>query len=383
VNQMNSDLIVCVRAALSNEVACSEVENCISLAYRHGVMNLLYYAVRKMPKDQQPDERTMRMLKQNTYACIVREARQSQILHELFKLFEQRRIRCVPLKGAVLKELYPKPEMRNMSDIDLLIDGKQAKDVRGCFEELGCTMTKYDMGDTDQYLTPEGLNFEVKKTLVAESFNEATKQFTGKLLSFAVPIDGHQYICRLPNEEHYAYLLCHIVKHLINGGVGIRPIMDLWICNERMHLDREKLNSLLSKLDLNDFAQKVEHLANVWFGHEIATQLDHELGDYLLESGAFGTHEQRVVDRMLKEKKGNRFIYTLKRLFPPYKRMRRYFPSLKYCPILLPFYWIWRWIRAILFRRKAIAAEMETIERTDFEKLHARAEFYHRCGLNI
>ncbi len=381
MNQLNTYLISCVRAALTGQSVDCNISRCITIAHQHGVLNLLYYAMARMPSEQQPDEKIRATLKQQTYAAVVRETMQQQKLEEIYRRFEASQIRCVALKGAVTKALYPKPELRYMSDIDLLIDASKAEEVKKQFEEMGCRILKFDQGDTDQYLTPEGLNFEVKKTLCSESFNAQTRDFLDKLLSFAEPMEGCGYVCRLPNEEHYAYILCHIVKHLLNGGVGIRPIMDIWVCNNHMPMDRQKREKLLDKLELSEFAKTVEHLAFVWFGEEKATQLDEELGNYILGSGAFGTEEQRVVDRMLRQ--NNRFTYTLKRLFPPYQTMKRYFPGLKKFPPALPFYWIWRWIRAVLFRRKSIGKELETVGNADTTSLTTRAAFYQRCGLNV
>ncbi len=385
MDKINTDLISCIRAALYGQAIDCDVAKCIPAAYAHGVINLLYYAAMKLPVGNRPNSEVLSMLKHRAYAGVLRETLQSKVLEELYRRFESSQIRCVALKGAVLKELYPKPELRHMSDIDILIDAAKASEVRKHFEEMGCEVLKFDIqGNTDQYLTREGLNFEIKKTLSNESFNMQTHKFTQDLLLYARPLPGYDYICRLPNEEHYAYILCHIVKHLIDGGVGVRPIMDVWICKNKMEMDRPKLSRLLKKLKLEKFAENVEHLASVWFGEAEETPLDTELGRYILGSGAFGTQEQRVTDRILTKTSNKSVVkYIFRRVFPPFRAMRNYFPVLQKIPVLLPFYWIWRIIYAGIFRRKKLSNEIRTVTDIDAEKLQNKAEFYKRCGINI
>lgn len=382
MDETNKNLISCIRAALGGECVDFDVRECIPLAYRHGVLNLLYYAIAQSEANQTPNE-VKEELKRQTIGSVFRETLQQQKIEEIYKCFEASKIRCVALKGIVIKSLYPKREMRYMSDLDVLIDETKAELARDHMLELGCSVLKYGRGDTDAYFTPQGLNFEIKKTLADESFNEPTKRFLENILSCAEPMDGFDYICELPNEEHYAYILCHIVKHLLNGGVGIRPIMDVWICKNHMQLDQERLTRLLEELKLTEFAETVEHLASVWFGDAEPTPIDDELGGYILCSGSFGTEEHRVADRMLSGKSGkSKFSYMWKRFFLPYSTMRRYYPVLNRWAILLPAFWIWRAIYAVLFRRGKLRKELGAVGDANRQLLQGRLDFYRRCGIN-
>lgn len=52
--------------------------------------------------------------------------------------FEERGIRSVLLKGMALVNLvYPQPELRPMSDIDILVDPRRADDAQQCLKDLG------------------------------------------------------------------------------------------------------------------------------------------------------------------------------------------------------------------------------------------------------
>ena len=383
MEETNKILISCIRAALRGESVDCDVEKCISLAYRHGVLNLLYYAIAKSDSNQATSENVKESLKRQTIGAVVREAIQQQKLEEIYRRFEASKIRCVALKGSVIKSLYPKREMRYMSDLDILIDATKADIAHGHMLEMGCTAVNYNCGDTDAYRCAQGLNFEIKRTLAPEHFNERTKLFLENILSYAQPMEGYRYVCALPNEEHYAYILCHIVKHMLNGGVGVRPIMDVWICKKQMQFDSEKLAQLLEKLKLRELANRVEHLADVWFGDAAATPMDDELGEYILSSGSFGTEEHRVADRMIKGEHGkSKFTYMWSRFFLPYSTMRNYYPVLRKWAILLPLFWIWRAIYALLFRRSKLKEEVGAVSDTNKELLQNRLDFYRRCGIN-
>lgn len=384
---MEERLILLLAAALGKTVRSADevkVLGCLPLAQKHGVANMLYYALPCLPAEQQPAEVERRILKELAYAAAVREAVQERELDALLERFEAERIPVLPLKGCILKKLYPKPEMRYMSDVDLLFDAKQALRVREVMQALGYETAKFEQGDTDFYISPTRLNYELHRSLRDEGFHESSRRFLETLLSSAKPREGKTYILELPREEHYAYLLCHFVKHLINGGIGVRQVMDIYICKHGWSFDEKKLGTLLEQLELTEFASTLERLAECWFGEDEGDAVTDELGAYILGSGTFGTDEQRVADRMLKDQeKTNRAAYVLRRVFLPYKTMRAYFPSLKKVPFLLPFYWIFRILRGIFCRNKKLSEEINTVIRTTDETVSERAAFYCRCGLKI
>ena len=384
---MEERLISLLAAALGKGMRSAEAVNvleCLPLAQKHGVANMLYYALPRLPAEQQPAEPGRRLLRGLAYTAAARDAVQERELDTLFARFEAEKIAVLPLKGCVIKTLYPKPDMRYMSDVDLLFDKKQAARVREIMQSLGYETMKFEQGDTDFYISPTRLNYELHRSLGDESFNAGSRCFLESLLSAAVPREGKAFLLELPQEEHYAYLLCHFVKHLINGGIGVRQVMDIYICRHGWCLDEKKLAALLQKLELTEFAATLERLAECWFGGGQGDAVTDELGAYIFGSGTFGTDEQRVADRILRDQeKTNRAAYVLRRVFLPYKTMCAYFPSLKKVPFLLPFYWIFRILRGIFCRNKKLSEEINTVIRTTDETVSERAAFYRRCGLKV
>ena len=380
-------LISLLAMALGNAVPTAvrlNVLESLPAAQAHGVANILYYALPQLPEEQQPKEAARRLLKELAYAAAAREALQQRELDAILARFEAEHIAVLPLKGCVIKQLYPRPEMRYMSDTDLLFDPTQAASVRAALEELGYTTDRFAQGETDLYSSPMRMNYELHRSLQNEGFNENSRRFLDGLLSCARPKAGCKYVLELSKEEHYAYLLCHFVKHLLNGGIGVRQVMDIYLCKRQWSFDERKLQALLKELELTEFAATLELLAECWFAGGAADAVTDELGAYILGSGTFGTDKQRVTDRILKEQKdANRAVYVLRRVFPPFALMSFYFPRLKKLPFLLPFFWIFRFFRGIFCRRQKLSAEMDTVFRTTDETVRERAAFYRRCGLKV
>ena len=90
-----------------------------ALAERHQVLPLIYYGAMC-----DPDFMSHPMAEsffQRTCAYISYSARQQETVEELCRLLDRTGVDYMPLKGSVLKALYPRPEMRIMGDADILI----------------------------------------------------------------------------------------------------------------------------------------------------------------------------------------------------------------------------------------------------------------------
>ena len=53
----------------------------------------------------------------------------------------------------------------------------------------------------------------------------------------------------MPDEVFYCYTISHIRKHLKDGGCGVRPLIDLWVLNNKIGCDDKKREELLKKAD--------------------------------------------------------------------------------------------------------------------------------------
>ena len=79
--------------------------------------------------------------------------------------FEEKHIWYMPLKGALLKDWYPKLGMRQMSDNDILYDGDYQKTVRDIMTGLGFTRKHAGTKHDDAYFKQPVSNFEMHHQL--------------------------------------------------------------------------------------------------------------------------------------------------------------------------------------------------------------------------
>ena len=70
---------------------------------------------------------------------------------KLFQYMDAQHIWHMPLKGAILKDLYPRQEMRQMADNDILFDAEYEAAVKDYFVREGYEVISYAKGNHDVY----------------------------------------------------------------------------------------------------------------------------------------------------------------------------------------------------------------------------------------
>ena len=109
-------------------------ERIYMIAQRQGMIYLLLNPL--LAANNVPEEIKNRIRKVIVWDTLTSKV-QMHAIDTLGELFEKNGIRHQMLKGAVLKKIYPKPEMRGMSDIDILIDPKQLSEIDYLLKKSG------------------------------------------------------------------------------------------------------------------------------------------------------------------------------------------------------------------------------------------------------
>ena len=76
--------------------------------------------------------------------------------------------------------------------------------------------------------------------------------------------------------------------------------------------------------------------------------VDKDILHYIYISGAYGSFENSVSNGIRKQGKTK---YVLSRLFPPYRLMKERYHILTYTPLLLPVFWVVRFIKFLCNRK--------------------------------
>lgn len=315
-----------------------------------GVVGFCPQALKQMPED---------MAKKFIYEknrSISREAVQDAVVSELLEKMEDAGIRALLLKGFCIKNMYPHPAIRYMTDTDILVDEKDIQQIKPVLEELGL---KFDHDSPHEVIfSNQQMAVELHKTLIPASFGRLYEYYADPW-RFAALWQGRQYIYEMSPEDFYVFTVGHIAKHYAQGGIGIKHIMDIYVMSKCEH-DRDYINAQLEKLGLVKFERLVQRLAFSWFSEDNIEENDQavrELAFAILESGAFGESEKRTASSILhkdrkSDKKASRLKMMLAKIFPSLEHMQMLFPALRRCAFLYPVFWF---VRAfdIVFKRRS------------------------------
>lgn len=352
----------------------------------HKIKEMAYYgALRAEDRERIPDELLERMKRASKLATM-KETHQHFALEEIREAFEREEIRFVPLKGCVLKYMYPIPQMRTMSDLDILYKEEQLNAVRHCLSELGYELEE-EQDVHDVYVRKPFMHIEMHKCLVNRP--EKQKQYFDLIWERLRPAEGKAFEHEMTPEDYYLLMIAHMAKHFANGGTGLRSLADFHVMRRRQYgnADRTVVKKQLEKLELLDFEKALTELDESVFGG--APWKDGALEqsfEYMISSGIYGTVENFDRNyRSDKERAGNdyvtgRFDYIKSMIFLNRQGMEQLYPWLRGRGYLLVPAWIYRIFHRLIFRRKE-GMKVVNGAKGYTEKLFGQQEVLKRVGL--
>ena len=224
---------------------------------------------------------------------------------KLLALLRANQIPAVILKGSAAAQYYPKPQLRHMGDIDLLV---APEDHEKAFRLLCASGYRnlQELGGSDRrhiaFSDDDGTEIELHRFFFAEDRSEQREPFdawlhesmknieTVDVCGYSVPV--------FPPLQNGLILLEHI-RHHLSSGLGLRQIVD-WYCFVQQVCDdgfwencfREKAEALgLDQLAvvMTGMCRKYLGLTEriTWCGDAEAELVD-ALADYVLKRGNFG-----------------------------------------------------------------------------------------------
>jgi hypothetical protein len=298
--------------------------------------------------------------------------------HKLSDWMEKQGIWYCPLKGSILKELYPKPGMRQMADFDILYDTKYQMEVKEYMISQGYQAVSVGKSNHDVYEKPPVYNFEYHTALFGTTQSPVWQAYYAEIQQKLVPNESRTYGFHFRDEDFYLYQLTHACKHFSGGGTGLRTLMDVYVFLWRkgksldwayIRQELEKLNLVLFERNCRELAEKVFSEQNQ--GEEIPLSGEQrELLCYFSGSGTYGTMfnciQNRLAELQQDEKPTSirtKIRYYARRLFPSRAHMRSYHPICEKHRWAIPAFYLFRLVRALAYRRSAILWEVQTVHR--------------------
>lgn len=285
---------------------------------------------------------------------------------EITQVFEAEEIPFLPLKGARLREYYAEPWMRTSCDIDLLVEKENLeRAATALVERLGYRREeKIDYHDLSLY-SPTNNHLELHFNILENQAN--VDKLLTKVWQYCEKVDENSVEYRQSNEFFLFHLLAHLLYHFLAGGCGVRPVLDLWVLDKKLSVNKEVFAEMLKECGLVLFYQSVMQLASVWFDGKEHTDRTQKLENYIFSGGVYGTfqNKMKVTGTKVKGKKG----YFIRKIFCPYEVMKVKYPVLQKHKWLLPFYEVVRWIQGIFGGKirnvKKESSTLDSISKTE------------------
>lgn len=355
------------------------------LSKLHNVVSLGYESVKRMPVEDGPDQELRKRWKyendQCTFQCIYQQA----ALEELKECFEREQIPVILLKGAVLREYYPREDLRTMSDLDILIRKEDIPRIRPLFLRMGYQAKSIDKRNEDIYTRDECVTLEVHRELLWRQ--DAWNEYFGHVWERTEKLPGYNWVQIMNPEDFYFHLLGHMIQHMHNGGIGIKAFLDIKIFQEqnREKLETNEFQDTLKAFHLEKLNENIGKLFQLWEGEAHTDPLMEAWTEFIMNCGAYGEVGNFIItnpafsDFRESQKKGFRYRYIWRRLFPSYEEMKHMYPKVKKYTY---FYYVGKRIYQNGIRRKKnIKREFDMIRKLESDKVEKLHRLYNDLGV--
>ena len=337
--------------ALKNEVAdCCRGEKLseetlkklIKFAHAHRMLPMVADVLLKSGAVEHIPE-LVTFLRKKQFKDVLKSQKRDYELQRMGELFAKLKIKYIPLKGSVVKVLYPEPWMRTSCDIDVLIQKDDLeKATEALTEQLGFKRYAETFHDVS-FDTESGVHIELHYTLVEDDMKPVAKTYLEEVWDRSAPMVDGGFEYKMNDEMFLFYHIVHMAKHVTLGGCGIRPFADLFLLRQTMDFSGEAFKEMIEKAELSVFFETAVSLCDVWFSEGQHNELTKELEHYVLSGGVFGTTQNSLA---VKRSEGESTVQHFKKLiFLPREQLEMVYPKLKEHRWMLPFYQVRRWFR--------------------------------------
>lgn len=379
------DIISIVRAALAGKVPelsdGVDYSRIYNFAVKHQIVCILYEGL--VGREDFKADGIYQKFYMTACGFLSLNMRQQHELAIVKAEFEKSGIDYALIKGSVIREYYPRPELRTMSDADVLIKETQRDKIEQVMNVCGFVPNEED-SHTTVWDKKNSLHLELHKHLLPPE-SDLFGYYKNREWSLMENITEHGY--GMSSEDMFIYIMLHFVKHFRFSGAGVRNIIDFYVYFEHFKdLDEKYIYGEFEKLGLCRFYDNIKSLIKNWFYGAEETEITNKLTEMLFSSGIYGntaTNEKSSAALYSKKYKHGRLVRLREMIFPNVDTMKRYYPITERAPILLPFMYIARWFEIVFKRPANIKRAAKTIGDMTDEIARQRNAELESVGLKI
>ncbi len=378
---------------IPTEVSLEEI---VRLARLHAVEGIIGYMMRRLPAGRRPEEELQKYFSDAFFSTIKKMTGAAHRAGHMMELLSAAGLPHICLKGYVVRECYPVPELRTFGDIDLFFKKEDLEAACRAAEGGGYTVSRGNALECSARRGEEYYEFHAQMVEVEINDSIDLTAYFSDVWKYAVPLSG-EYTYTLKPERHLLYLFVHLAKHLCYGGAGVRMFLDIAaFIKAQETLDWEELEAELTKTGLSRFAGRVLFFCSAWLGlpapipvEEMSSAAAADFLEFVLSGGVFGASDAGEPEVALRRgmREGDTLAGAARKarmrvLFPSYESMRATYTFIDGKKYLLPLAW---GKRALLFfspKRKRMADRVRALSQTAVDdRLLAQRRLFDALGL--
>lgn len=344
----------------------------------HRIVPILYSSIQKLPEDIKLKISNLEQYALAYKSNLVDDANRENEIAIITKLLASNDVDYILLKGSVTKHFYPDTSMRMMSDVDIFYRNADSKDIKTMLGENGYTQTKSTPKDAMYLSSNKLVKVEMQQSLLDDGFTDWLK-YLDTIWDRCIKKTDNEYT--MTPEDFYIYHIVHMAKHFINGGIGLRHILDTWVIkNHYQDLDSEYTEKIFKELSLDKFENKVTNLCKYWFENSIPSDKKsiELLSEYIFENGAFGNISQQSTNEAV----NNSSKVIREKVFPSKQTMANYYGDvITNHPITIPFYWVRLTFERLFTNHNKTKSKIKTISNISETQKVKTKELFEMCGL--
>ena len=348
----------------------------------HKVTPLIYSSINRAEALNIMDESTLNTLKKNVFKSSITQSSHIKNVASVLERFNNAGIPIIVLKGLVVRDYYPIPDLRTMCDADVLVHEEDLEKVSALMISLGFNQIKEKDDHGAHIVFYKGSTvFEVHWTLINDRFFKGDKSFEDKLWDDAMDVTvGGVKTKSLSLEDLAVHLCTHMAVHLAYSGFGVRQLTDLVVLVEKKgHLiDWKAFLNKSKECGVYTFAIAIFNICNRLFDMEMPKEIK---GEKNIKNKYIEQLIQDIFDSGVHGKKSNDRVFAaefafdqgegaadgsvsiikkfMKLLFPPISQMSDKYNYAKKFILLAPIAWIHHLIEGILNKDYNFSSKMK------------------------
>ena len=372
---VEKQLFQIIRYFVNNEPVTDKLDwfEVWSFAKKHSLEQFVALYMNKLSEELKPNTELQNEIYTHYALLVAIHVNQKVAVSRIHSVLETLKCYHLFMKGTVTKKRYDIPFYRSMGDIDFLYQESQHNQVKRALLENG--FTGYAEGrKNDFYFCKPYVCVEAHRQLVPS--DSSYYSYCSRVWQRAHAASGCQYCFEMSLEDELIFNIIHLAIHFLEGGAGIRFILDVFIYN-RYQMRTQYIERELEELDLLEFYHNILDLANSWFGDRPGTEISERIGQFVLNNSTFGT----VKNSSSLAVRDGRLRYIRKMAFPSFNEMSSIYPWLRKRKYLLPIAWIIRGFRTQKNKKGTIRTQLKKASHGDVNLGRDLYAFYKECGL--